>query len=70
MTKREGHPELEGLIPHPDDITLDKSINGGIITDTYNAARLMNSLTSKEINGKTHKLLCQNHLRSVWVKTP
>ena len=68
VTEREGYPELIDLLPKPDDITLDKLVNGGIMTDTCNAARLMNTLMSKEVNGKTHNLLCHNHLRNVWVK--
>jgi len=67
VTLRE-YPDFVDLLPSPDDIDINKLIGGGIMTDTCSTAQLTNSLLSKEIDGKTHNLLCHNHLRNVWVK--
>lgn len=67
VTLRE-YPDFVDLLPSPDDIDINKLIGGGIMTDTCSTAQLTNNLLSKEIDGKTHNLLCHNHLRNVWVK--
>ena len=67
VTERE-YPELVALLPTVDELSLQKLVNGGIITDTCNSARKLNAMLGDEINGKSHNLLCYNHLRNIWIK--
>ena len=67
VTERE-YPDFVELLPRPEDIHLNKLVNGGIITNGCNAAQLTSKRFSKKVKGKTHNLLCHNHLRNVWVK--
>ena len=67
VTNRE-YPDFLHMLPFPENIDINKLINGGIMTDTCSAAQKTNTLLSEEISGETHNLLCHNHLRNVWVK--
>ena len=67
VTDRE-YPDFLHMLPLPEEIDIDKLINGGIMTDTCSAAQKTNTLLSEEISGEIHNLLCHNHLRNVWVK--
>ena len=62
------YPNLLHILPLPDNINIEKLADGSIMTDTCHSAHSANKKVSALVDGKTHNLLCYNHLRNVHVK--
>ena len=67
VTERE-FPELVHLIPHPEEVDMNKLEGGSSMTDTCSTARKNNHLLCESVDGVVHELYCYNHLCNVWEK--
>ena len=67
-TTEQEYPEFVDLLPRTEDIDLVKSIDCSIMTDTCHSAQKYNRELSNHVNGKTHNLICRDHLRNIHVK--
>ena len=65
VTEQE-YPQYVHLIPHPYEIELAKTENGGVMTDTCNSEQKENRLIAAYLNGVVHSMFLHNHMRNVW----